>query len=74
MEEAEREARRALDLDPLNPSNQEALASFLYWAGRPNEAEDVFRKILDLDRNSAVARAGIGVIQARRGMHEAAIS
>ena len=74
MDEAEREIRRALDLDPLSPSNQEALASFLYWASRPNEAEDEFRKILDLDPNSAVAHSGIGVLQARKGMHETAIS
>jgi adenylate cyclase len=52
--------RRAVELDPLDPTAYYDLAASYYFAGRLGEAEAAVNKMLELAPDSAEARASLG--------------
>jgi cytochrome c-type biogenesis protein CcmH/NrfG len=53
--EAERELRRAVDIDPGYPAGRTSLATFLQRSGRSAEAESQYREVLRLDPDHLAA-------------------
>jgi TolB-like protein/DNA-binding winged helix-turn-helix (wHTH) protein/Tfp pilus assembly protein PilF len=67
FDEAIAEAQRGRELDPLSVVPIQTLAFRLYYARRYAEAEAAFRRALDVDPASFVARVGLGLARWRQG-------
>lgn len=73
FEEALKEYKMALKVDPLSlPLNSE-LGSCLWEAGKYDEAQEQFQKTLDLDPNFGLAHFYMGLVYNNKGKHEQAI-
>ncbi len=73
FEEALKEYKMALKVDPLSlPLNSE-LGSCLWEAGRDDEALEQFRKTLELDPNFGLGHFYMGMVFNNKGKHEQAI-
>jgi serine/threonine-protein kinase len=66
-DEAQREARLAMELDPLSAIAGQTLAIRYYYGGRCDLALPEFRKALELEPTSFVARLGLGQCAWRDG-------
>ena len=74
MDEAIKETAEAQRLDPLPPWRATNLAWMYYLARRNDEAIVQFRKILELEPNSAVTHYSLGLAYEQKGMFEQAIA
>lgn len=74
FEEALSEIRRAQELDPLSLIIGENVGLALYYMQRYNLAIEQFNKVLDLDPNFPGAHMDLGVLYARQGKYDEAIS
>ena len=71
-EAAAAEWRRALEMDPSDPSALSNLGAALDGAGRPDEAVVQFRKALAIDPENFKAHGNLGVLLAKMGQLEEA--
>ncbi len=72
--EAEVEMQRALALDPLSVIIQTDAAEVLYCARKPDEAQAMVLKALDLDANFAEAHLVLGKIYEEKGQFKDAVA
>lgn len=68
-EDAIREVRRSLELDPLSPDGDAVLAEVLLQAGRYDEAAEWCRKALELDPGFPRAQWTLGRVYVQKGMY-----
>ena len=73
IDEAIKEERRALDLDPLSLTISANVGLLLYLARRYDEAIRQYRKTLEMDRNFAYAHWQLGLVYEQKQMHAEAI-
>ncbi|MGH9433956.1 MAG: tetratricopeptide repeat protein, partial [Terriglobia bacterium] len=73
-DEAIREIRRALDLDPLSVAVNYGAGSILTQAGRYDEAVRQLQKTLQIDPNNAVTHGVLAVAYERKRLYEQATS
>jgi tetratricopeptide (TPR) repeat protein len=73
-DDALREIRRALELDPLSPITNANLGSILYFARRYDEAAEQCRKTLDLEESFAFARYRLGMVYEQQGSYREALA
>jgi tetratricopeptide (TPR) repeat protein len=73
LDEAIEEIRRARRLDPLALMLSVNTVRFLCWAGRPDEAMEEARKLLDLAPDFPYAHWALGLVYRQKGMFEEAI-
>ena len=66
-------ARKACEVDPLEPVSHHAMAVCLMWLRRLDEAETEARRAIDLDPNSSVSHGALGNILHFTGRHEPAL-
>jgi adenylate cyclase len=66
-------ARKACELDPIEPMSHHAMSNALMWLRRLDEAELAARKSVTLDPNSAQSHGTLGIIQDFSGRHEEAV-
>ncbi|MGO9540890.1 MAG: tetratricopeptide repeat protein [Terriglobales bacterium] len=74
QDEAVNEARKGLELDPLNPAANAQLGWVLYYAGRNDEAIAQLKRTLELDPNFASAYFELGWNYAQKRMYPEAVS
>jgi serine/threonine-protein kinase len=74
IDEAIREEKRALDLDPLSLTISANVGLLLYLARQYDEAITQYRKTLEMDRNFAYAHWQLGLAYEQKHMHAEAIS
>lgn len=67
FEEALREHKIALRLDPLSLAAETELGDAYYGAGRYKEAEEQYQKTLELDGNFAYAHAMLAMVYVQQG-------
>lgn len=72
-DEAERQARRAVELDPLSASAQENLARVLYVQNKLEEADSAARKAVELQPTTASGHRYQVFIAIERGDSETAL-
>lgn len=72
--EAEVEMQRAIDLDPLSVIIQTDAAEVLYCARKPDEAQKMVAKALDLDPNFGEAHLVLGKIYEEKGNFKQAVA
>ena len=72
-EEALREIRLAVQLDPLSRTNRTDLAMLRYFQRRYDDAVDELRQVLELDPGFAAAHQLLGRIHLHQGRHAAAV-
>ena len=73
FDEAERQARQAMELDPLSTVTQGNLARVLFYAGKLDEADAAARKAAELQPTGASSHRWQVLIAAQRGDGEAAL-
>ena len=73
LDEAERQARQAVELDPLSVIAQGNLARVLFYAGKLDEADAAARKSAELQPAAAASRRWQALIAAQRGDGETAL-
>jgi len=73
LEQALAFARKACEVDPLEPVAQHALGIALMWMRRLDEAETAVRRALELDPNSAQGHGALGNVMHFVGRHEEAL-
>ena len=73
VDEAERQARQAVELDPLSVIAQSNLARVLFYAGKLDEADAVARKSAELQPAAAATHRWQTLIAAQRGDGETAL-
>jgi adenylate cyclase len=73
LEQALAFARKACEVDPLEPVAQHALGIALMWMRRLDEAESAVRRALELDPNSAQGHGALGNVMHFLGRHEEAL-
>jgi TolB-like protein len=73
LEEGIRYENEAIALDPLNPSYQTQLGAMLIGAGRFDEAEAAYRKVIELG-NPERGRLGLANLDLIRGRPQAALA
>jgi len=73
IDEAERQAREAVELDPLSVATQFNLARVLFIAGKLDEADAAGRKIAELQPSSSSSRRWQVLIAVQRGDGERAL-
>jgi adenylate cyclase len=66
-------ARKACELDPIEPMSHHAMSNALMWLRRLDEAERAARKSVALDPNSAQSHGTLGIILDFSGRHEESI-
>jgi adenylate cyclase len=66
-------ARKACDVDPLEPISHHSMAVALMWLRRLDEAEVQARRAIDLDPNSSVSHGALGNVLHFTGQHEQAL-
>src|SRR5262249_60361989 len=72
-DEAEKQGRQAVELDPLATSPRNNLARILWYQGKLDEADAVARKGAELQPNSASSRRWQVLVAIRRGDTETAL-
>ncbi|MBI3653385.1 MAG: winged helix-turn-helix domain-containing protein [Acidobacteria bacterium] len=70
---AEREFKRALELNPDDSAARNYYANYLMVVGRTEEAKEQFRTALELDPSSLIINCNWGLILYRAGLYEQAI-
>ena len=73
LEEAERLARKACELGPLEADGPQALGMALMWKRRLDEAEQVARRAMELDPNDSTVIGLLGNVLHFAGQHEPAL-
>ena len=73
IDEAERQAREAVELDPLSVATQFNLARVLFFAGKLDEAEAAGRKIAELQPSSSSSHRWQVLVAVQRGDGETAL-
>ncbi len=73
FEDAVREVRQSLELDPLSPDSHSSMAAVLLEAGRHDEAIAFCQKALELDPNFPRAHWTLGRIYVQKGMYSEGI-
>jgi Flp pilus assembly protein TadD len=71
--DAEREYRRAVEIDPAYPPAHTSLATFLQKSGRTGEAEEEYRTVLRLDPSQYAALFNLAEILWRSGRRDEAL-
>jgi TolB-like protein/Tfp pilus assembly protein PilF len=66
--------RKTLAYDPLSPAAYNELAAVLHWAGRDEEAMDLFREALDIDPNFGQTHALLSGFEEQRGNIDGALT
>ncbi|HKA22463.1 MAG TPA: tetratricopeptide repeat protein [Blastocatellia bacterium] len=74
LEEALKEMKRAIELEPTSLVMNSFLGATLYFSGRYDEAIEQCRKTIEMDSNFAVAHWHLGLVYQQKGMYEEAIS
>jgi serine/threonine-protein kinase len=72
--EAEREARRAWELEPLSLVINQQICQTFYYAGRFEETAEVSRKVLAMDPGFPLAHYWLGVARAAQERYDEAIA
>jgi len=73
LEESLAVARKACELDALEPMSHHAMSNALMWLRRLEEAERAARRSVALDPNSAQGHGTLGIILDFSGRHEEAV-
>lgn len=73
FESAEISFKKAIDSEPGNWQNRMALAEFLYWRGRYDEAIEVLYRVIELSPDNARAYLLIGAAEDYLGNTEASL-
>jgi tetratricopeptide (TPR) repeat protein len=73
MEEAERQARQAVELDPLSAATQFTLGRILFYAGKLGEADAAGRKMAELQPSASSSHRWQVLVAVQRGDGEAAL-
>jgi adenylate cyclase len=73
LEQALAFARKACEVDPLEPLSHHSMAVSLMWLRRLDEAETEARRAIDLDPNSSASHGALGNILHYTGRHEQAL-
>ena len=73
MEEAERQAREAVELDPLSAAAQFTLGRVLYYAGKLDEADAAGRKMAELQPSASSSHRWQVLVAVQRGDGETAL-
>jgi Flp pilus assembly protein TadD len=73
MEEAEHQARQAVELDPLSVATQFTLGRVLFYAGKLDEAEAAGRKMAELQPSAASNHRWQVLVAVQRGDGETAL-
>jgi TolB-like protein/Tfp pilus assembly protein PilF len=73
-EEALREMKRALELEPTSLVMNTFMGATLYFAGRYDEAIEQCRRTIEMDPNFAVAHWHLGLAYEQKGMFDDAIA
>src|SRR5438874_1691797 len=73
LDEAEKQGRQAVELDPLASAPQTNLARILWYQGKLDEADAVARKGAELQPNSASSRRWQVLVAIKRGDSETAL-
>jgi TolB-like protein/DNA-binding winged helix-turn-helix (wHTH) protein/Tfp pilus assembly protein PilF len=68
------EVKQAHQLDPLSVFTNTQVGYTFYWARRPNEAMEQFKKTLDLDPSHGRAHIGLGRAYLYKGMFDEGIA
>ncbi len=74
LEEALKEMKRALDLEPTSLVMNSFMGATLYFAGRYDEAIEQCRRTIEMDPNFAVAHWHVGLAYEQKGMFDEAIA
>lgn len=74
LEEAVREMKRALDLEPTSLVMNTFWGSTLYFAGRYDDAVEQCRKTIEMDSNFAVAHWHLALAYEEKGMFDDAVA
>jgi tetratricopeptide (TPR) repeat protein len=74
LDDAIREERRALELDPLSIPINRALGAAFYFARQYDQAIEQERKTLDLDPNFVLAHNDLGLAYAQKSMFKEGIA
>lgn len=72
-DEAEREAKRAVELDPLSLLMNMTAALNFYIAREPDQAIEQLQRVLELEPNYLVARSVMGNVLVQKKLYEQAI-
>jgi adenylate cyclase len=73
LEQALALARKACDVDPLEPISHHSMAVTLMWLRRLDEAETEARRAIELDPNSSVSHGALGNVLHFTGRHAQAL-
>ena len=73
IDEAERQAREAVELDPLSVAAQFNLARVLFYAGKLDEADAAGRKVAELQPSAASSHRWQVLVAVQRGDGETAL-
>jgi adenylate cyclase len=73
LEQALALARKACEVDPLEPLSHHSMAVTLMWQRRLEEAEAEARRAIELDPNSSASHGALGNILHYTGRHEQAL-
>jgi len=73
LEQALALARKACEVDPLEPASHHALAIALMWLRRLDEAEGAARRAIELDPNSSASHGALGNVLDFAGRREQAL-
>jgi serine/threonine-protein kinase len=73
MEEAERQARQAVELDPLSAATQFTLGRVLFYAGKLDEADAAGRKMAELQPSASSSHRWQVLVAVQRGDGETAL-
>jgi serine/threonine-protein kinase len=74
FDEADRELRCALDLDPLALAIKSSLGIKAYFAGHYDEAVDELTRAIELDRSFGIAHFFLGLTLTERGQYAQALT
>lgn len=74
LDEALKEMKTALDLEPTSLVMNSFMGATLYYAGRYDEAIEQCRRTIEMDPNFAVAHWHVGLAYEQKGMFDEAIA
>jgi cellulose synthase operon protein C len=60
LEDAEQPFRKAVEIDPNHTGARIALANFLWWTGRADQAEELLKSVSDANPDSRIANLALG--------------
>ncbi len=73
LEEGEREARKALELDPLSPTNLAFIGTLFLYENHTEEAIELYNRSLELEPDSSFPMNNLGLAYVRMGETEKGI-